>query len=81
MGISETIEKAIKESGISQYKICRDTGIEKSTLSRFMTHQQELRMPNLEKLLIYFGYQLIRGNGPYLQAKQTSRKPGRPRNA
>ena len=47
---SEQIRDAIRDSGYTRYKISKETGIEQSALSRFMSGQSGLSTSTLDLL-------------------------------
>ena len=47
---SEEIREAVRASGLSQYRICKESGLDKAALSRFMRGQVGLSVGNLDKL-------------------------------
>jgi transcriptional regulator with XRE-family HTH domain len=55
---SEQIRRLILTSGYSAYKISKDTGIDKATLSRFLNGKSGLSMPNLDALAEYLGWEV-----------------------
>jgi hypothetical protein len=49
--LTDQIRDAVKASKLSHYRICMETGIDKASLSRFMSGDREgLSMPALNKL-------------------------------
>ena len=65
MAFSDEIRRAIEESGVTRYRIWKDTGVPQATLSRFMSGKGGLAMDSLEKV------------GDYLKWKIKSRKRGK----
>ena len=55
--VSEQMRKAIEQSGMSRYAICKVTGIDKATLSRFMAGRG-LSMEALDRLCRFLGLEL-----------------------
>ncbi len=51
--LTDQIRQAMDNSGLSHYRICMDTGIDKGTMSRFY---HGIRGMSLENLDILFGY-------------------------
>jgi transcriptional regulator with XRE-family HTH domain len=49
--ITELIQKAISESGMSRYALSKKTGIAQSTLSRFMSGERGMSMLAIGALL------------------------------
>jgi len=54
MMIIETIRKQIEKSGLSRYRISRDTGVDQATLSRLM-QGKTITVETADILLKYFG--------------------------
>lgn len=48
--MSDQVRRAIESSGLSRYRICKDTGILQSVMSRFMNGQGMLSMEGLDAL-------------------------------
>jgi transcriptional regulator with XRE-family HTH domain len=70
--IGGALRKAIDvagESGVSRYRISKDTGVEQSALSRFMSGERGLDLVSVEKLAEYLGLELVK--------KEASQKEGR----
>lgn len=57
--IYEQLRKVIKASGKSRYRISKDTGIDQSALSFFMSGKLGLSVERLELLAKYLGYRVI----------------------
>jgi transcriptional regulator with XRE-family HTH domain len=47
---TDQIRQAVRTSGLSRYRIGKDTGIDQASLSRFMSGKGGLSMDNLDKL-------------------------------
>jgi transcriptional regulator with XRE-family HTH domain len=57
--LSDQIREAIKSFGVTQYRICKDTGIDPSVMSRFMSGERGLTIPTLDVLAEYLGLRII----------------------
>jgi len=57
--ILELIREEIKHSDVSRYEIGKATGIDQTTLFR-LVRGGSLRAVNVDKLLDYFGYELVK---------------------
>jgi len=57
--VSERIREAIEGADVSRYRIAKETGIEESTLSRFLSGERGLSMEALDTLAMYFGLELV----------------------
>lgn len=60
MNLTKTIQKAIETSGQSRESIARETGINRSVLSRFVRGQQGISLTTADKLADYLGLELKR---------------------
>jgi plasmid maintenance system antidote protein VapI len=58
--MSETLRRAIKESGVTLYRVAKDSGVSYPTLHRFANHGGGLAMAAADKLCKYFGLKLSR---------------------
>ena len=58
--MSEVIRQAVNKSEHSRYAICMATGIEQSSLSRFMDGRTSLRLDRADKLAAYLGLVLVK---------------------
>jgi hypothetical protein len=56
--MSDTLKRAIAESGQSLIGIQRETGVNRISLIRFMRGETSLRLDVADKLAIYFGLEL-----------------------
>jgi transcriptional regulator with XRE-family HTH domain len=53
--LSDQIRRAIDASGLSRYRICKETGILQSVMSRFMSGQGGLSTERLDDLADLLG--------------------------
>jgi ribosome-binding protein aMBF1 (putative translation factor) len=60
---TDQIRRAILDSGVSRYRIAKDTGIAESVLSRFMHGQIGFTLETLDKLGDYLQFDLT-AHGP-----------------
>lgn len=56
--MTEVLRVAIKESGLTQYKIARDTGVLATALGRFVSGKTSLRLDKADVLAKYLGLRL-----------------------
>lgn len=56
--MTDVLKTAIEESGISRYRIAKDTGILETSLSRFMRGETSLRLDKADVLAEYLGLEL-----------------------
>ena len=57
--IYDRLRSAIQKSQKSRYRLSKETGIEQSQLSRFMSGTAHLGVERVEKLAKALGYELI----------------------
>ena len=58
--MSARVRMEIESSKLSRYRIAKDTGIEESALSRFMSGERGLSMEALDALFEYFKLDIVR---------------------
>ena len=63
MNILETIRKEIDRSPKNRAQISRETGLSEGQLHRIMKKNQSLYCETADKLLSYFGYQIVKKKG------------------
>ncbi len=56
--MTDTLRKAIRESGLSLYAIAAATGVKRPSLSRFMAETQSLRLDKADALAKFFKLEL-----------------------
>ncbi|MEX0776559.1 MAG: helix-turn-helix transcriptional regulator [Phycisphaeraceae bacterium] len=61
--LSEQVRQAIQECGLSQYRIAKEMGIPKMTLSFFMNERRGLPMKTLDRLAEFLDLNIARGEG------------------
>ena len=54
---------AIKESGLTRYRIAKDTGIDEAALMRFVRGETSLRLDRADVLAAYLGLRLVSDPG------------------
>jgi predicted XRE-type DNA-binding protein len=64
---SDQLRRAISQSGLSQYAICKATGINKANLSRFMRGETGLEMANTDKIVAMLGLKLEARRRPQIK--------------
>ncbi len=64
LSFSDQLRLAIKDSGISCYKINQDVGVSQSILSRFMNGKAGLSTINVDRLCKYLGLELVSKTKP-----------------
>lgn len=61
--LSDQLRRAIVASGMSRYAIWKATGIDQSTLSKFMRGKGGLSVEGLDKLAACLGLELVTRDG------------------
>ena len=56
--MSDVLRDAIQESGLSAYRISKDTGLVVSSIIRFVDGETSLRLDKADVLAEYFGLEL-----------------------
>jgi transcriptional regulator with XRE-family HTH domain len=64
VGIVDTLKQSIERANVSRYEISKQTGIEQSTLSRFMSGERKPSIDAIERLCKYFNLELRPGKRP-----------------
>jgi transcriptional regulator with XRE-family HTH domain len=72
--VSDAVRRAIEKSGVSRYRICREAGIDKASISRFMAGKTGLTLASLDALAEVLGLDLV-ARGPVRVSPLA--KPGR----
>jgi hypothetical protein len=63
MNINDTLRKAVEHSGMTRYAIAQETGINESTLSRFVASGRGISLANADVLATFLGYELVKTKG------------------
>jgi transcriptional regulator with XRE-family HTH domain len=58
--LSDVLRKAIADSGLTLYRIAKDTGLVKSSLIRFTAGETSLRLDRVDVLAEYLELKLVR---------------------
>ena len=69
--MTDVLKEAIERSGLTRYRIARDSGVLESSLSRFMNGERTLRLGKADVLAAYLGLRLV----PDPDAKRPKRTP------
>jgi transcriptional regulator with XRE-family HTH domain len=56
--LGEQVRRAVRDSGQSQYRIAKETGVDKGALSRFMSGERGLTTDTLDRLVEHLGLTL-----------------------
>jgi plasmid maintenance system antidote protein VapI len=67
MTMTQVLKKAIRESGLPHLALERDTGVDRTSIMRFLAGRRSLRLDKADALAEYFGLELkpakARGKG------------------
>jgi transcriptional regulator with XRE-family HTH domain len=78
MMLSEQIRRAVRASGLSWYRICKETGIHESAFSRFMAGKVGMLQQNLDAVADVLGLRVTAVNPrPVAPSKRTGGKAKR----
>ncbi|MFZ1933869.1 MAG: helix-turn-helix transcriptional regulator [Thermoguttaceae bacterium] len=58
--MTNALKAAITESGLTRYRIAKDTGIDEAALMRFMRGETSLRLDKADVLAEYLGLELVK---------------------
>jgi transcriptional regulator with XRE-family HTH domain len=58
--MTDVLKTAIEESGLTLYRIAKDTGIVGTSLLRFMQGETSLRLDKADVLADYLGLELVK---------------------
>jgi transcriptional regulator with XRE-family HTH domain len=59
MKLTDQIREAIEQSGVSRYRIAQETGIDQSTISKFMLGHRGLSMEALDAIADELGLEVV----------------------
>ena len=59
--LSDQVRRAVKESGLTRYAICQETGIDQGAMSHFLAKHRGLSMDSLDRLADLLKLNLTRG--------------------
>ena len=57
--VTETLRDAIRRSGLTQYRICKETGADTTGLGKFLRGEMDLRGDRIDRLCRYLGLKLV----------------------
>ena len=58
--LTDQIRDAVKASKLTHYRLCKETGIDKASFSKFMSGQRDgLSMPALNKLAAFLKLRIV----------------------
>jgi transcriptional regulator with XRE-family HTH domain len=59
--LSEQIRRAIRGSGMTRYRICREIGLTQPTMTRFMAGKASLSLQTLDKIAELLDLRIVAG--------------------
>jgi transcriptional regulator with XRE-family HTH domain len=57
--MTESLKTSIRESGLTRYRIAKDTGVDEAALMRFMRGETSIRLDKADRLAAYLGLRLV----------------------
>jgi transcriptional regulator with XRE-family HTH domain len=61
--LTEGLRAAIEASGLTRYRIAKETGVPETSLMRFMRGETSLRLDKADALAKYLGLELVKRRG------------------
>lgn len=58
--LSDQLRRAIRESDLSRYAICKATGIDQSAMSKFLAGRVGLGLASVDRLADFLGLKLVK---------------------
>ncbi len=62
--LSEQFKFFIRNSGVSQYRIAKETGLDPSSLSNFLAGRRGMALDNVDKVGKYLGLRFVQDRKP-----------------
>jgi transcriptional regulator with XRE-family HTH domain len=56
--LTDQIREAVKQSGLTQHRICRQTGIDPASMSNFVSGKRGISLAHLDTLAAFLGLQI-----------------------
>lgn len=72
--ITDAVRLAIRTAGVSRHRICREAGIDKASISRFMAGKTGLTTASLDRLADVLGLDVV-ARGPVRVSPPAKRGP------
>ena len=67
--LADQLKRIISDSGLSIYRIAKESGVSQSALQMFVSGQRDLRLETVGKLTAYFGIKFTEPKGPRRAAR------------
>jgi transcriptional regulator with XRE-family HTH domain len=58
--IVDQLREAIEQSGLTAYRLSKETGVLESTLSRFLSGERDIRLETAAAIAEHLGLQLVK---------------------
>jgi plasmid maintenance system antidote protein VapI len=58
ISLADQLREAVKGCGLTHYRIAKESGVQQTILSRFVTGERNVQLDTAEKLAVYFGMSL-----------------------
>ena len=58
MSLTKQLRNAIKTSGVTLYRVAKDSGVPYAVVHRFVNEERQIRLEMADKLAKYFGMKL-----------------------
>ena len=71
---SDQLRRAVNQSGLSRYEICKRAGLDQSVMHRFVHGQSGLSMTTIDAICEILGLRLVAEEKP--RRKRTTKKGG-----
>jgi hypothetical protein len=75
--IADLLRREIKQSGETLSAIARATGVLQPPLWRFANEESDLMLDSIEKLLDYFGYEVVKKGSRRRTTPRRNRRPAK----
>jgi transcriptional regulator with XRE-family HTH domain len=67
--MTDQVRQAVGNSGLTRYRIAKDTGIDESALAKFYNGLRGLSLDNMDLLCEYLGLRIVKDRKPAKKGK------------
>jgi transcriptional regulator with XRE-family HTH domain len=67
--MTDQVRQAVGNSGLTRYRIAKDTGIDESALAKFYNGHRGLSLDNMDLLCEYLGLRIVMDRKPAKRGK------------
>ena len=67
--MTDQVRQAVGDSGLTRYRIAKDTGIDESALAKFYNGYRGLSVDNMDQLCEYLGLRIVKDRKPAKKGK------------